>query len=152
MVCVSSTFSLKFHWLAYCIISPVMVVLLPLVAWRTIWTLKSQNGEPVKNSGLYGIWTLDLWDAGEVLYQLSWRANWDLVIWKAGYFLLRFRFSFATESTTAMIVFTFKEDFVRQITLEISCSIKKVLESEVGFGKNYWVTRKFPKIRISEDT
>ena len=51
-----------------------------------------------------------------------------------------------------MIVFTFKEDFVRQITLEMSCSIKKVLESEVGFGKNYWVTLKFPKIRISQDT
>ena len=33
-----------------------------------------------KNSGLYGIWTYDLWDTGVVLYQLSWqKANWELV-------------------------------------------------------------------------
>ena len=50
-------------------------------------------------------------------------------------FLLCYRPSFATASTTAMIIFTFKEDTVRQITLDMSCSIKKVLESEVGFGK-----------------
>ena len=33
-----------------------------------------------KNSGLNGIWTQDLCDAGAVLYQLSYQANWQLVI------------------------------------------------------------------------
>ena len=33
-----------------------------------------------KNSGLNGIRTHDLCDAGAVLYQLSYQANWELVI------------------------------------------------------------------------
>ena len=33
-----------------------------------------------KNSGLNGIQTHDLCDAGAVLYQLSYQANWELVI------------------------------------------------------------------------
>ena len=32
-----------------------------------------------KNSGLYRIWTNDLYDTGAVLYQLSLQANWELV-------------------------------------------------------------------------
>ena len=36
------------------------------------WTKK-------KNLGLYGIWTHDLCDTGAALYQLSYRANWELV-------------------------------------------------------------------------
>ena len=35
---------------------------------------------PVKNSGLYGIWTHDLCDTGSALYQLSLQANWEQVI------------------------------------------------------------------------
>ena len=35
---------------------------------------------PKKNSGPYGIWTHDLCDISAVLYQLSWQANWELVI------------------------------------------------------------------------
>ena len=35
---------------------------------------------PGKNSGLYGSVTHDLCDTGAVLYQLSWQANWKLVI------------------------------------------------------------------------
>ena len=34
--------------------------------------------EPEKNSGLNGIRTHDLCDAGAVLYQLSYQANWEL--------------------------------------------------------------------------
>ena len=33
-----------------------------------------------KNSGLYEIWTHDLYDTGAVLHQLSWQANWKLEI------------------------------------------------------------------------
>ena len=33
-----------------------------------------------KNSGLNGIRTHDLCDAGAVLYQLNYQANWELVI------------------------------------------------------------------------
>ena len=33
-----------------------------------------------KNSGLYEIWTHDLYDTGAVLNQLSWQANWKLEI------------------------------------------------------------------------
>ena len=33
-----------------------------------------------KNSGLYGIWTLDLCDTGAALYQLSLWANWEQVV------------------------------------------------------------------------
>ena len=33
-----------------------------------------------KNSGLYEIWTHDLYDTGALLYQLSWQANWKLEI------------------------------------------------------------------------
>ena len=35
---------------------------------------------PEKDSGLNGIRTHDLRDAGAVLYQLSYQANWELVI------------------------------------------------------------------------
>ena len=35
---------------------------------------------PKKNSGPYEIWTHDLCDISAVLYQLSWQANWELVI------------------------------------------------------------------------
>ena len=34
--------------------------------------------KPEKNSGLNGIRTHDLCDAGAVLYQLSYQANWEL--------------------------------------------------------------------------
>ena len=33
----------------------------------------------LKNSGLNGIRTHDLWDTGVVLYQLSYQANWELL-------------------------------------------------------------------------
>ena len=33
-----------------------------------------------KNSNVYGIWTHDLCDTVAALYQLSWQANWELVI------------------------------------------------------------------------
>ena len=33
-----------------------------------------------KNSGLYGIRTLDLCDTGAALYQLSQQANWEQVV------------------------------------------------------------------------
>ena len=33
-----------------------------------------------KNSGLSGIRNHDLWYAGALLYQLSYQANWELVI------------------------------------------------------------------------
>ena len=36
--------------------------------------------KPEKNSGLNGIWTHDFCDAGAVLYQLRYQANWELVI------------------------------------------------------------------------
>ena len=36
--------------------------------------------KPEKNSGLNGIWTHDLCDASAVLYQLSYQANWELVM------------------------------------------------------------------------
>ena len=35
---------------------------------------------PEKNSGPYGLWTHDFCDTGATLYQLSQRANWELVI------------------------------------------------------------------------
>ena len=38
------------------------------------------KGKPEKNSGLNGIRTHDLCDTGAVLYQLSYQANWELVI------------------------------------------------------------------------
>ena len=34
-------------------------------------TLAVVKTRPEKNSGLYGIWTYDLWDTGAVLYQLN---------------------------------------------------------------------------------
>ena len=36
--------------------------------------------KPERNSGLYGIRTLDLCDTGAVLYQLSEQANWEQVV------------------------------------------------------------------------
>ena len=36
--------------------------------------------KPEKNSDLNGTQTHDLCDAGAVLYQLSYQANWELVI------------------------------------------------------------------------
>ena len=33
-----------------------------------------------KNSGLYGIRTLELCDTGAALYQLSYQANWEQVV------------------------------------------------------------------------
>ena len=36
--------------------------------------------KPKKNSGLNGIWTHDLCDTGAVLYQLSYQAIWELII------------------------------------------------------------------------
>ena len=36
--------------------------------------------KPEKNSGLNGIQTDDLCDTGAALYQLSYQANWNLVI------------------------------------------------------------------------
>ena len=36
--------------------------------------------KPEKNSGLNGIRTHDLCDTGAALYQLSYQANWELVI------------------------------------------------------------------------
>ena len=36
--------------------------------------------KPVKNSGLYGIRTLDLCDTGAALYQLGEQANWEQVV------------------------------------------------------------------------
>ena len=38
------------------------------------------KGKPEKNSGLNGIRTHDICDTGAVLYQLSYQANWELVI------------------------------------------------------------------------
>ena len=43
-------------------------------------TYEVKKRKPEKNSGLNGIWTYDLCDAGAVLYQLSYQANWELVI------------------------------------------------------------------------
>ena len=40
---------------------------------NTTWAVMEIR--PEKNSGLYGIWTHDLCDTGEVLYQLSQQAN-----------------------------------------------------------------------------
>ena len=34
--------------------------------------------KPEKNSGPYGIWTLDFCYTGAVLYQMNWQANWEL--------------------------------------------------------------------------
>ena len=49
--------------------------------WRgTARSLNEQRMESQKNAELNGIWTHHLWDTGVVLYQLSCRANWDLVI------------------------------------------------------------------------
>ena len=39
-----------------------------------------EKNSPEKNSGLNGIRTHDLCDAGAVLYQLRYQANWELVI------------------------------------------------------------------------
>ena len=36
--------------------------------------------KPEKNSGLYGIRTLDLCDTGAALYQLSQQTNWEQVV------------------------------------------------------------------------
>ena len=36
--------------------------------------------KPERNSGLYGIRTLDLCDTGAALYQLSQQANWEQVV------------------------------------------------------------------------
>ena len=36
--------------------------------------------KPEKNSGLYGIQTLDLCDTGAALHQLSYQANWEQVV------------------------------------------------------------------------
>ena len=36
--------------------------------------------KPEKNSGLYGIRTLDLCDTGVALYQLSQQAKWEQVV------------------------------------------------------------------------
>ena len=44
---------------------------------------------PAKNSGLNGIRTYDLCDAGAVLYQLSYQANWELVIIRNSLYTLR---------------------------------------------------------------
>ena len=38
------------------------------------------KGKPERNSDLNGFRTHDLCDAGAVLYQLSYQANWELVI------------------------------------------------------------------------
>ena len=44
-------------------------------------TLKAvAERKPEKNSGLNGIRTHELCDTGAVLYQLSYQANWELVI------------------------------------------------------------------------
>ena len=45
---------------------------------NTTWAVVKIRLE--KNSDVYGIWTHDLCDTGAVLYQLSWQANWELVI------------------------------------------------------------------------
>ena len=41
--------------------------------------------KPEKTSGLYGIRTLDLCDAGAALYQLSYQTNWEQVVELVGY-------------------------------------------------------------------
>ena len=43
-------------------------------------TLAVAKRKPEKNSELNGIRTYDLCDTGAVLYQLSYQANWELVI------------------------------------------------------------------------
>ena len=53
------------------------------VKWRMIIaviyaTFAVVKRKPEQNSGLYGIWTLDLCNTGAVLYQLSKQANWKL--------------------------------------------------------------------------
>ena len=45
--------------------------------------------KPAKKSGLNGIRTHDLCDAGAVLYQLSYQANWELVIIRNTLYTLR---------------------------------------------------------------
>ena len=55
--------------------------------WRMIWRydwssqlyarLKQLWNESLKNSGLNGIRTYDIWDTSAVLYQLSCQANWE---------------------------------------------------------------------------
>ena len=35
---------------------------------------------PETISSPYGIWTHNFYDTGAALYQLSWQANWELVI------------------------------------------------------------------------
>ena len=52
---------------------------------RRLWQLKTElfavvKRKPEKNSGLYGIWTLDLCNTGVAFYQLSQQANWEQVI------------------------------------------------------------------------
>ena len=42
--------------------------------------LKQLREESLKNPGLNGIQTHDLCDVGAVLYQVSYQANWELVI------------------------------------------------------------------------
>ena len=54
--------------------------------WKIIWrkiiaviyaAYAAAKRKREKNSGLYGIRTLDLCDTGSALYQLSYHANWD---------------------------------------------------------------------------
>ena len=45
-----------------------------------ILLFKQLRKESLKNSGLNGIRIHDLCDTGAVLYQLSYQANWELVI------------------------------------------------------------------------
>ena len=58
-----------------------------LIMWRKIiavlyatFAVAKRKPEKKKNSGLYGIRTLDLCDTSAVLYQLSWQANWEQVV------------------------------------------------------------------------
>ena len=44
---------------------------------------------PAKNSGLNGIRTHDLCDTGAVLHQLSYQANWDLVIIRNSFYYIK---------------------------------------------------------------
>ena len=47
---------------------------------QLVRNLSSCEKKAWKNSGLNGIRTHDLCDAGAVLYQLNYQANWELVI------------------------------------------------------------------------
>ena len=55
-----------------------------IAEWQQTKQLQLQKAvakrKPEKNSGLNGIRTHDLCDAGAVLSQLSYQANWELVI------------------------------------------------------------------------